>query len=321
MATAKAKTVLLCGGTGLIGSRLQEMLRSEGYRVKILSRRKAESPDLYYWDPDRQFLNPDALECDFIINLAGAGVADKKWTAKRKQEIIDSRVQSAELIYKKLTEFKRYPKAYISASAIGLYGNHDASVTVNEDSPPGQGFLAETTARWEQAANEFNKLGMRTVLIRIGVVLSPDGGALQKIAQPIKLYAGAPLGSGEQLMSWIHIDDCCRLFLQAVKERDMKGPYNATTPNAVSNAEFTRLTAKVLDKPLILPNVPAFALKMMLGEMAEIVLEGVRVAPERTLETGFTFQFPDLEGALRHLYGRNEESESAPPESSSASPS
>lgn len=297
------RTVLLCGGSGLIGRRLQTLLTERGYTVLVLSRSKSDQPNRFYWDPSQGFLNIDALNAGHIVNLAGAGVADKKWSTKRKAEIINSRVDSADILYKKLTERKRYPNSYISASAIGYYGDRGDEL-LTEDSASGQGFLAETTSRWEEAADRFTRLGIRTVKLRIGVVLANGGGALQKLVTPIRLMAGAPLGSGQQYMSWIHIDDVCEMIIAAIENdnKQWSGPVNLVAPTAVTNAEITRAIAGVLGKPLILPNVPAFALRLAMGEMADIVLESARVAPERALnELKYEFRYPELDAALRNL--------------------
>ncbi|MEQ9365214.1 MAG: TIGR01777 family oxidoreductase [Leptospirales bacterium] len=298
---AKQPTVLICGGSGLIGTRLQEILRSRGYRVTLLSRSKTQGPDRFYWDPAQGFLNIDALNAQHIINLAGAGVADKKWSAKRKAEIINSRVMSADIIYKKLTEQKSYPQTYISASAIGYYGDRGDEV-LTEEARRGDGFLAETTERWEQAADQFEKLKIRTVKFRIGVVLAPSGGALEKLTLPIRWIAGAPLGSGNQYMSWIHIEDLCRMFVEAIENKKWTGVINGVAPEPVTNQEITQRIAKLLDKPLFLPNVPEFALRLAMGEMADIVLESARVSSEKVRnEYGFEFNYDELDAALRDL--------------------
>ncbi len=279
------------------------MLRSRGFRVTVLSRSKSEGPDRFYWDPARGFLNIDALNADHIVNLAGAGVADKKWSAKRKAEIIDSRVQSADIIYKKLTESKDYPQSYISASAIGYYG-HRGQEWLTEDAAPGKGFLAETTARWEQAAERFRELKIRTVKLRIGVVLGRGGGALEKLTMPVRWMAGAPLGSGQQYMSWVHIEDMCGMIVAAIENKNKKwnGVVNCVAPAPVTNREMTQRIAKLLDKPLFLPNVPEFALRLAMGEMADIVLESTRVSAEKVQnELGFQFEYAELDDALRDL--------------------
>jgi hypothetical protein len=299
---AKQPTVLICGGSGLIGRHLQKVLRARDYRVTVLSRRHAQAnlPDYYYWDPGEGFLNPDALNARHIVNLAGASVADKKWSPRRKAQIINSRVDSADILYKKLTELKRYPQTYLSASAIGYYGDRGDEI-LTEDSPAGTGFLADTTRRWEQAAHRFTTLGMRTVMLRIGVVLAADGGALTKLAQPVRWMAGAPLGSGEQYMSWIHVDDVCGMIVRALEDENWDGPVNAVAPEPVTNAELTRRIAARLDKPLLLPNVPQFALRFLLGEMADMVLESARVSCAKAEAYGYEFQYPDLDQALRDL--------------------
>lgn len=309
---AKQPTVLICGASGLIGSRLQGLLRARGYRVTVLSRSPDQGQDRFYWDPSRGFLNIDALNAQHIINLAGTGVADKKWSARRKAEIIGSRVDSADILYKKLTELKSYPETYISASAIGFYGDR-GDLLLSEDARVGSGFLAETTARWEQAADQFATLGIRTVKIRIGVVLARDGGALEKLALPIRWMAGAPLGTGDQYMSWIHIDDICAMFLAALENKKWNGVFNGVAPEPVTNREITTRIAKILDKPLLLPNVPEFALRLAMGEMANIVLESARVSCVKALDHGFEFQYGRLNAALAHLLTDPDASDAARP--------
>lgn len=289
----------------MIGTRLQQLLRARGYRVTVLSRKKTQGPDRFYWDPGQGFLNIDALSADHIINLAGAGVADKKWSAKRKAVIIQSRVDSADIIYKKLTELKRYPQTYLSASAIGYYGDRGDEL-LTEDAAKGTGFLAETTERWEQAADRFEKLGIRTVKFRIGVVLAQKGGALEKLALPIRWMAGAPLGSGKQYMSWIHIEDMCAMFLTALENKKWNGVVNGVAPEPVTNQEITKRIAKILDKSLYLPNIPEFALRLAMGEMADIVLESTRVSATRVqTEFAYKFQYAGLDAALHDLLGQS----------------
>lgn len=308
----KHKTILLCGGTGLIGNRLKSFLNNAGYRVTILSRQSnlENVPDHFFWDPTRDFINPDAiLNANVIINLAGTSIADRRWNAKRKQDIMQSRARSNELIYKKLTELKVKPDVFISASAIGYYGNRGDEL-VTEDSPPGTGFLAETAQPWELSARKIESLGVRTTILRIGIVFSMLGGALPKMIQPIQMMLGAPLGSGDQYMSWIHIDDVCSLFIKALTDRKWSGVYNAVSPHPVTNKELTEVLARLLDKPLFLPGIPEFAIRTLMGEMATLILDGTRVSSHKAEKSGFKFQFPDLEGALRDLLDAGEQSNS-----------
>ena len=296
--------ILITGGTGLIGTRLSEMLIDLGYEVAHLSRQS--SPYSHYktfkWDIHKHYIDDNILNyADYIINLAGASVADGKWTPERKREIMDSRVKSTTLLRDCLRETQHQVKAFISASAVGIYGNtHNHLVT--EESALGDDFLADVCKQWEAAAWQVRDLGIRTGILRIGVVLSDKGGALPQIAKPVKLMAGAPLGSGKQYMSWIHLDDLCRLFIQAIEDPQYQGVFNAVAPNPVTNQEFTKVLAHVMHKPLTGLKVPAIGLKLVLGEMSEVVLEGQRVSANKVLHKGFTFEYSEVQGALESFY-------------------
>jgi hypothetical protein len=298
--------VLITGGTGLIGSRLTELLLEKGYEVAYLSRRKSEETRVkaYRWDLEKGYIAEEAIRgADCIIHLAGAGVADERWTARRKKEILESRIQSSRLLYEGLQRVPNQVKTFLSASAIGIYGADRGDQLLTETSPPGNDFLAEVTKAWEGAVQPVAGLGIRTVLLRIGIVLSGKGGALAKMAQPVRLGAGSPLGSGKQWVSWIHVDDLCRLFMYALENPDVRGPYNAVAPEPATNEALTKQIAEVLGKPLFLPNVPAFALRLAVGEMADAVLGSAKVSSQKVAQAGFTYQFPALTPALRDLLG------------------
>jgi uncharacterized protein (TIGR01777 family) len=298
--------VLITGGTGLIGSRLTELLLEKGYEVAYLSRRKSEGTRVkaYLWDLDKGYVAEEAIrEADCIIHLAGAGVADERWTSSRKKEILESRTRSSRLLYEGLQRTPNKVKTLLSASAIGIYGADRGEELLTETSSPGNDFLAEVTKAWEGAVQPVAGLGIRTVLLRIGIVLSDKGGALAKMAQPVRLGAGSPLGSGKQWVSWIHVDDLCRLFFYCLENPEVHGPYNAVAPEPATNEVLTKQIAEVLDKPLFMPNVPAFALKLAVGEMAATVLGSARVSSQKITQAGFTYQFPGLTPALRDLLG------------------
>ena len=239
---------------------------------------------------------------DYIIHLAGAGIADKRWTNKRKKEIADSRIKTANLLYEKVKASNVILKAFISASAIGYYGTVTTDKIHTEDNLPARDFLGKTCQLWEKAAGQFSSLDIRTVKIRIGVVLARDGGALPKMALPVKLFAGAPIGSGNQYMPWIHVDDLCNIFIKVIESEEMNGIYNAVSPNHTTNKELTKAIAEILNKPLILPNVPAWFLKLIFGEMAGILLNGSRVSSEKIVREGVEFKYPELERALRDIF-------------------
>ena len=238
---------------------------------------------------------------DTIIHLAGTGIADGRWTEKRKKEIIDSRVKSADLIFETLKANAHHVKTFISASAIGIYGDCKDE-WIDETYPAAPDFLGETCKVWEAAANKFSTLGIRVVIFRIGIILAKDEGALPQMARPVKLFAGSPLGSGKQFMSWIHVTDLCRVFLKAVEEERMTGVYNAVAPNPVTHREFIKSLTKVLHRLFIPIPVPAFILRLILGEKAKIVLDGQRVSSKKIRDTGFRFQFEKAEDALKNIF-------------------
>lgn len=293
---------LITGGTGLVGSALTAMLRREGHTVSYLSRRakKADGIVHYAWDPAAGLLDEEALtQADYVIHLAGANVGDKPWTAARKQEILDSRTQGTALLNQKLRTVPHRIQAVIAATAIGIYGDRGEQ-TVHEDTEPGRGFLAAVCVEWEKGLDELASV-TRLVRLRVGVVLAREGGALPKMAQPVRMFAGAALGSGRQYISWIHLEDLCRLFVLAATDTRWHGNYNAVAPNPVTNAQLTRHIADTLQRPLLLPPVPAFVLRLMLGEMADIVLEGQRVSAQKVLDTGFRFKYPAASEAVQSL--------------------
>jgi uncharacterized protein (TIGR01777 family) len=296
--------VLISGGTGSIGSLMADFLHRQGHEVGLLSRSEKNDGTFktYKWNIKDNYLDPEALEsCDYIIHLAGAGIADKAWTAGRKKEIIESRVLSTDLLYNQVKKHKTPLKAFISASAVGYYGQVTSNKNFTEKDKSANDFVGKTCFLWEQAAEQFEDLGIRTVRLRIGVVLMEKGGALEKMVQPIRMGFGSPLGSGKQYIPWIHVDDLIGMFYKALTSDDMSGAYNAVAPKPASNAEFTRILARVLNKKLWLPNVPAFVLKALLGDRASLVLKGSRVSSQKIESTGFTFKYTSLEPALKNL--------------------
>ncbi|AYA38669.1 TIGR01777 family protein [Hymenobacter oligotrophus] len=303
------RKVLISGGRGLIGMRLSEMLIDAGYEVAHLSRQTGRGHYCSFrWDPSAGQIDEAAIGyADFIVNLAGASVSDEKWSEERKHEIMSSRVGGTNLLARELRERPHHVKAFISASAIGIYGDADDRMLTEETPPaPADDFLADVATQWERAAQQVQDLGIRTVITRIGIVLSDEGGALPSIARPVKLMAGAALGSGRQYMSWVHIDDLCRLLIQMMEEPEWQGTYNAVSPHPVTNKEFTSTLADVLHRPLVLPKVPEFGLKLLMGEMSEIVLASQRVSAQKVMEQGFKFEHPHLREALESFYQREE---------------
>jgi hypothetical protein len=299
------QTVLITGGTGMIGKRLTQLLQEKGYEVAYLSRKQESIPNVkvYRWDVEKNWIDEKALvNADYIIHLAGAGIADGRWTYKRKQEIIHSRTSTIELIARELQGRPYKVKAFVSASAIGFYGADTGDKRLTEQNSSGSDFLAHVTRHWENASELISHVGIRTTKLRIGVVLSSEGGALPKIMMPIRWGVGAPLASGKQWMSWIHLDDLCRLFITALENEKWHGVYNAVAPSPVTNEELTRQIADVLHRPLWMPHIPAFALRILYGEMANVVLGGNYVINQRIKnETDFQYQFDNIHKALADI--------------------
>ena len=296
--------LLISGGSGLVGQHLCKSLQEKGYDVAILSRSskpKTHTPS-YYWDINRNDIDIEAINnCDFIIHLAGVNIGEKRWTRKRKIEILNSRVKSIDLIFKNLDK-KNKLKAVISASAVGYYGAHTTEKIFSETDSSSNDFLGETCSLWEQAADKFTGIGIRTVKIRTGVVLSKKGGALAKLKMPIQLGFGSAIGHGRQYMPWIHMDDLCAIYIKALENKEMNGAFNAVAPEHVTNKALTRKMARALHKPFWFPNIPAFIMKLLFGEMAVMLLSGSRVSSAKIEASGYTFQFPNLESALKDLY-------------------
>ena len=301
-----SKNVLITGGSGLVGSRLTELLLAEGYTVSHLSRSPAKPSSrilTYQWDIKQQTIDPQALaEADYVIHLAGAGVADQRWTDERRQAILKSRTESTKLLHDAIVQAGPSTiKAFISASAVGIYGADTGDTLLTEESPAADDFLADVVVRWEAAVDTIKALDIRTVKYRIGIVLSPDGGALPPIARTVRWGVGAPLGRGNQYLSWIHIDDLCRLFIYALENETVAGVYNAVGPQPATNEELTQAVARVMHRPLWMPNVPGFALKLALGELASAVLGGNRVSGQKIEDAGFHHKFNQLNLALADL--------------------
>lgn len=298
--------ILIAGGTGLVGQHLSRLLQSAGHEVIHLSRKPAlEAPfPAYVWDVDKGVLDERAiLRADVIINLAGAGIADRNWTPSRKKEIIDSRVRSAALLLKALQRTGKKPSAYLSAAAVGYYGDRGAA-WMHETDSPGSGFLSESCIAWENAIDTVRQTGVRTVAFRIGIVLSTLGGALEKMLLPLKIMGNTYFGDGSQYYSWIHIDDLCRAFLFAIENPAIEGVYNAVSPHPLTNKELAYALAEAHGGGVLTLPAPAFALRLIFGEMADTILNSTRVSPDKILQAGFVFQFPDILPALKDLLTR-----------------
>lgn len=300
-----SKHILLTGGSGLIGTLLTKALLEKGYKVSHLSRKPGNSPRVktFLWDVHHNQIDEACVDdVDTIVHLAGAGVVDKRWTDARKQEIIDSRTKSIRLIYNVLGKKEHSVKAVISASATGYYGNRGEEI-LTEESKPGDDFLAEVCIKWEANADEGKELGLRIVKFRTGIVLDKDGGALPQLVNPVKWGVGSPLGSGQQWMPWIHWQDVVKMYIYGIEHESLNGVYNMAAPNPVTNMQLVQALAKQLNKPFWAPNVPAFILKLLMGEMSIAVLESDRASAQKIEAAGFKFKYAELQDALNEIYG------------------
>lgn len=293
--------VLISGGSGLVGTHLSKILLAKGYGVAILGRTE-KSENTYLWKIKTQEIEAGAIEnADYIINLAGAGIADKKWTKKRKIEIIESRTKPIQLLFNKITKTNTNLKAFISASAIGYYGAVSNDSIFIEKDKVGNDFLAKICKHWEKEVVKFEEINCRTVVLRTGIVLTKNGGALEKIVKPIKMNIGSALGSGKQFVPWIHIHDLCNMYIKAIEDNEMSGVFNAVAPEHIRYKDFAKSIAKILNKPFFMPNVPKIVLKTFLGKMAIMLLEGSRISSDKIKNTGFKFEYPTVKNALTDL--------------------
>lgn len=293
--------VLITGGSGLIGRAVTRELRAAGHSVAWLSRSAGNTDGVqrFAWDPEKGAIDPEAIRwADVLIHLAGEGIAEKRWTSRRKQEIIRSRTRSTQLLIDALVKGPHKVHTVIAASAIGYYG--ETAAPGREGAAPGKGFLAESVQLWEQATAGFSVTGARLVTLRIGVVLSSDGGAYTELIKTAPLHVLPVVGSGKQICSWIHIDDVASLFRFAI-ERPLRGTFNAVSPEAVDMRTLMHTIAKLKKGYYLLPPVPAFAIRLVMGEMGDVVLISQHVSAEKLMQNGFVFQYRTLESAIRQL--------------------
>lgn len=297
------KNVLITGGTGFVGRHLTNLLVADGFSVSVLSRNKrTNTANVFYytWDVEKQFIEEEAIrKADFVIHLAGANIGEKRWTKGRKAAILSSRERSAQLIYDSLLKWNKSIEGFVSASAVGIYGAMNGRAICNEGMQPANDFLGLTCQKWEAAASQFEKLGIRTVKIRTGLVIGKEDGFLRKLAPVFKLRLGSVLGSGKQYMPWIHVDDLCQIYLEAIKNPMMSGAYNAAITDNTTNELFSKILAKIYGYSIWLPNIPSFLIKIALGEMSKLILTGRRVSNEKLKQLGFQFQHENLETAIK----------------------
>lgn len=287
--------ILITGGTGLVGQHIASLLQMHQHTFSILTRNPKRENE-YQWNVKNGTIDNKAFtNVDYIIHLAGAGIADKRWTDSRKKEIIDSRVLSTNLLYQNIQALQIPLKGFICASATGYYGGVTTGTIFTETDTPGSDFLGKVCQQWEASAMQFEKAGIPTTILRTGIVLSKKGGALEKMKTPII----SPLGSGKQYVPWIHIEDLCELYVKAIEDNDFTGIYNAVAPEHQTSYSFSKALAKVYKRPFLPFGVPSFMLKLIFGEMAIILLKGSRVSSEKLQEKKYIFTYPDLQKALQ----------------------
>lgn len=299
------KHILLTGGSGLIGKLLTEQLLEKGYRVSHLSRSPGKDMRVktYLWNIDKNAVDERCIEgVDVIIHLAGAGIAEKRWTRKRKKFLIESRTKSIAIVYRLIKNKPNQVSTVISASGVGYYSNRGEEL-LTEESEPANDFLGACCLEWEKAVDEGEALGLRILKFRTGVVLTKTGGALPKLALPIKLRTGSPLGSGRQWVPWIHWQDTVNMYLNGIENNQLTGVYNMVSPNPVTNKQLTQAVGKQLHRPIWWFRVPAFILKLIMGEMSLVVLGSTKVSAEKIKAAGFEFKYPEITSALKEIYG------------------
>ncbi len=292
--------ILISGSHGLVGTALIKSLEPEGHEIFRLVRRYPNSPSEIEWSPDRYSIALSLIEgFDAVVHLAGESIAEGRWTDDKKKRIRESRVKGTRLLGDALANLTKPPRTFVSASAIGYYGDRGEEL-LTESSPAGNDFLSEVCVEWEKATDLAREKGIRTVNCRFGIILSPDGGALKKMLPPFRMGLGGKIGDGKQWMSWIALDDVVGALKFLLSNDSLAGPMNFVAPNPVRNAQFTRTLGKVLSRPTFFP-IPAFGIRLMFGEMADaLLLSSQRCAPKRLQESGFEFQHPNLLEALRH---------------------
>ena len=296
------RTILIAGGSGLVGRHLSSLLTASGHRVKILSRSASDHGSGYYqWDPSKRTIDPEAIkDVSAVINLAGAGIADRLWTPWRKRQIINSRLSSTRFLVELLNKGDHKVESFISASAIGIYGDTGEKV-IHEEAAPADGFLADTCIRWEAEALRVNVPSVRTVVIRISNVLAREGGVLPSLLLPYRFGFALGVGSGQKYFSWIHIEDLCCLISHAMNSEDTNGIYNAASPGPLKFSNLITLIKQIKGGWYLRLRIPSGILGLAMGGMATLLTHGTRVSPERIMKAGFRFHYSEAGGAIRNL--------------------
>ena len=296
--------ILITGGSGLVGSSLINVLLGMNYDVAILTRNPSSNLNInqYFWDPSKFLIDEDALiDIDCIVHLAGTNISDNRWTKKQKQIIYSSRVESAEFLYQKIKELDVPLKSFVSSSAVGCYGTITTDQIYTEQDHNADDYLGQLCTMWETKADQFINLGCKVSKVRTGIVLSSKGGVLPKMIFPFNWCLGAALGSGNQFIPWIHIDDLCAIFTNIINENIPSGVYNGVAPETITNNDLTCIIAKELNMPLWLPNIPSWVLKIIFGEMSSILLNGSRVSSKKLIQSGFEFKYLTIRSAIHSL--------------------
>lgn len=297
------KNVLITGGSGLVGRELTFMLLEKGFRVAWLSREQDLSGKVpkFFWNYTKNEIDGEALkQADIIVHLAGENLAKGRWTPIKKEKIINSRVKTTQLLLDTLKKLNKKPESFISASAIGIYGNQTSETIFTEnDIPTADDFLANVCREWEEASQRLaDELNCRLVIFRTSMILSPHSKAFKKMYMPAKLGVGAPLGKGNQYLSWIHIQDLCNLYINAIQDEAQTGIYNAVAPEWITNREFMKTFSRIIHKKTLLPHIPSGLIRLVMGEAADMVLDGSRISSGKVQKTGFIYQYPQVDEAI-----------------------
>jgi uncharacterized protein (TIGR01777 family) len=298
-----ALSILITGGTGLVGTQLQSLFRDKGYNVAVLSRSRSKGKHSFFWNVELQEMDKEAIEfADVIIHLAGENVSRKRWTAAQKKKIIDSRVKSTKLLEEGIKKAKKKPNLFISASAVGYYGLEPTDKESVEVDSPGNDFLAKTVVEWEESVLKIEELGIKTIRLRLGVVIAKEGGFLSKIKNIVNWGLASPVGSGKQFVAWIEISDLCSMFDYLINNETSYSVYNAVAPENITNRELMKVMAKEMSRPFIMPAVPAFAVRLLYGEMGDIILYGKKVSSKRIEEEGFSFKYRHFDELMKSYF-------------------